>query len=192
MDKWPYIIIAFILFPLLSCASSYNVYRDNLVRGKDLMKQGQFEEARSYFVKASESQRLAESLAFAATASYNMNDLKAAERYIAEAEKQDGRGFSDLRIAGYKALIYLKEGKKSEGIRALQEYTTLYSHLYPLTNIKEVKAMVKDERIDLGRLETLLDEQITLYEDEVDQFQKTGTGFYDRPGTLRGGPMIRP
>lgn len=171
-------VVVFTLSALLSCASSYSVYRGNLVQGKELMRRGEFQEARTYFVKASEGQRLPESLAFAATASYKMNDVNAAERYITEAEKQDGRGFSELRIAGYKALIYLKEGRKSEGIKALQEYTTLYSHLYPLTNIEEVEAMVKEEKVDLRKLEVLLDEQITWYNDEVEQFQKTRTGFY--------------
>jgi tetratricopeptide (TPR) repeat protein len=171
-------VVVFTLSALLSCASSYSVYRGNLVQGKELMRRGEFQEARTYFVKASESQRLPESLAFAATASYKMNDVNAAERYITEAEKQDGRGFSELRIAGYKALIYLKEGRKSEGIKALQEYTTLYRNLYPLTNIEEVEAMVKEEKVDLRKLEVLLDEQITWYNDEVEQFQKTRTGFY--------------
>jgi len=178
--------MAFMLLALLSCATTYSVYSRNLSQGKDLMRRGQFQEARTYFVKAAESERLPEAFAFAATASYKMNDLGSAERYIADAEKADGRGFSELRIAGYKALILLKEGRKSEGMKALQEYTTLYSRNYPLINIEEVKAMIREDKVDISKLETLLDEQITRYEDEIDQFQKTGTGFYDRPSNLQG------
>jgi len=51
--------------------------------------------------------------------------------------------------------------------------------------------MKKKEKVDLGKLEVLLDEQITRYEDKREQFQKIGTEFYDRPGTLRGSPMGR-
>ena len=178
--------MAFMLLALLSCATTYSVYSRNLTQGKDLMRRGEFQEARTYFVKAAESERLPEAFAFAATASYKMNDLGSAERYIAEAEKADGRGFSELRIAGYKALILLKEGRKSEGMKALQEYTTLYSRGYPLINIEEVKVMIKEDKVDIGKLETLLDEQITRYEEEIDQFQRTRTGPYDRPSNLQG------
>ena len=182
MNKKLCIGMAFILLALLSCASTYSIYSRNLSQGKELMRQGKFQEARTYFVKAAESQQLPEAFAFAATASYKMNDLGSAERYIADAGNQDGKGFSELRIAGYKALIYLKEGKKVEGMKALKEYTTLYSRVYPLINIEEVEAMIKEDKVDLGRLEALLDEQITRYEDEIEQFQKTGTGFYDKGG----------
>jgi hypothetical protein len=178
MSKRLCVVMAFALSLLLSCASSYDVYRHNLVQGKQHMRYGEFHEAQTYFVKASESERLPEALAFAAMASYKMNDMEGAERFITEAEKSDGRGFSQLRIAGYKALIYLREGKKSEGMKALQEYATMYSHLYPLTTIEEVQAMVKTDKIDLEKLELLLDQQITWYEDEVEQFQKTRTGYY--------------
>ena len=182
MNKKLCIGMAFILLALLSCASAYSVKSRNHSQGKELMRQGKFQEARTYFVKAAESQQLPEAFAFAATASYKMNDLGSAERYIADAGNQDGKGFSELRIAGYKALIYLKEGKKVEGMKALKEYTTLYSRVYPLINIEEVEAMIKEDKVDLGKLEALLDEQITRYEDEIEQFQKTGTGFYDKGG----------
>ena len=188
MNKRLCVGMAFILLALLSCASTYSIYSRNLSQGKESMRQGKFQEAQTYFVKAAESQRLPEAFAFAATASYKMNDPGSAERYITDAEKQDGRGFSELRIAGYKALIYLKEGKKAEGMKALREYTTLYSRVYPLINIEEVEAMIKEDKVDLGKLETLLDEQITRYEDEIDQFQRTGTGFYDKG---EGGRSVR-
>lgn len=185
MNKKLGVGMVFILLVLLSCASTYSVYSHNLSRGKELMRQGKFHEARTYFVKAAESQQLPEAYAFAATASYKMNDLRAAERYIADAQKHDGRGFSELRIAGYKALIYLKEGRKDEGMKALQEYTTLYSRMYPLPSIEQVEAMIKEDKVDLVKLETLLDEQITRYENDIDQFQRTGTGFYDKGGDGR-------
>jgi len=159
---------------------SFRVYSQNLFQGKKEMRRGEFQQARIFFMRALENQRLPEALAFAATASYKMNDMQAAEGYITEAEKQTGRGVSELRIAGYKALIYLKEGRESEGMKALQEYTNLYSHLDPLMNIREVEAMVKKGRVDLGKLEALIDEQSAQYEDEMEQYLSTGTGFYGR------------
>jgi uncharacterized protein HemY len=160
----------------------YSVYSQSLFQGKRLLRQGDFLWARMYFTKALESQQWPEALAFAATASYKTNDVEAAERYIANAEKQTGKGVFELRLAGYKALTYLKQGRQSEGIKALQEYTAMYNHLDPLMNIREVEAMAIKERIDLQRLEALLDEQITWREDELEQYEKTGTGFYGRYG----------
>lgn len=99
---------------ILSCESptSYNMYRNNLVRGKEFMKRGEFEEARTFFVRASEIERLPESLAYAAIASYKIGDLPSAEYYIREADRQGGKGFSEVRIDGYKALILLKGGNQ--------------------------------------------------------------------------------
>lgn len=166
---------------ILSCESptSYTMYRNNLVRGRELMKRGEFEEARTFFVRASEIERLPESLAYAASASYKIGDLPAAEHYIREADRQGGKGFSELRIDGYKALILLKGGNQSDGLKALHDYVKFYSYLRPLTNIWEVEAMVTKQRVDIARLEAMLDEQITRYEDEVEQFQRSRTGYYD-------------
>lgn len=161
---------------------SYSVYSQNFFQGKRLLRQGDFLWARIYFTKALESKQWPEALAFAATASYKMNDIEAAERYIADAEKQTGKGVFELRISGYKALTYLKQGKQSEGMKALREYTAMYSYIDPLINIREVEAMAIKGRIDLERLEALLDEQITWREDEIEQYEKTGTGFYGRYG----------
>jgi len=188
MSKKLHIVILLALLIPLACASygAYRVYSSNLFQGKQLMKRGELQEARTHFEKALESERLPEAFAFAATTSYKLNDMKTAETYMLEAEKLNGRGVSNLRIAGYKALIYLKEGRSSEGMTALQDYIALYSNLYPLTSIEEVKLMIKKNKVDQSRLETLLDEQITWYEDEIEQYEKTGTGFYDKTGTFRG------
>lgn len=67
----------------------------------------------SNFVTALETLPLPEALAFAVTASYKINDLKAAEGYITEAEKKDTGSVTRLRIAGYKALVYLREGREN-------------------------------------------------------------------------------
>jgi len=159
---------------------SYRIYSQYLFQGKQHMKRGEFQKAQADFMRAVENQRLVEALAWAATASYKVNDLRLAERSIEEAEKQDTGSVNKLRIAGYKALIYLKEGRETEGIKALEDYSVLYSYLDPLMNIQEVRAMIKKGNVDLLKLETLLDEQITWHEDEIEQYEKTGTGFYGR------------
>jgi hypothetical protein len=111
-----------------------------------------------------------------------MNDMRAAEHYIADAEKMTGKGVFELRIAGYKALIYLKEGRQDEGLKALREYVALYNYLDPLMSIREVEAMAIKGMVNLSMLEALLDEQIIWREDEIEQYEKTGTGFYGRYG----------
>jgi len=161
---------------------SYSVYSTNLFQGKQLLKQGDFLWARAHFAKALESQKWPEAVAFAATASYKMNDMRAAEHYIADAEKMTGKGVFELRIAGYKALIYLKEGRQDEGLKALREYVALYNYLDPLMSIREVEAMAIKGMVNLSMLEALLDEQIIWREDEIEQYEKTGTGFYGRYG----------
>jgi hypothetical protein len=107
-----------------------------------------------------------------------MNDLRAAESYIGEAENAAGRNYWYLRIMGYKALILLKENKTGEGMAALKRYIDYYRLVYPMTTIDQVEDMWKSGRIDLKRLEVLLDEQITNYEQEVAQAVTTGTGYY--------------
>jgi len=64
--------------------------------------------------------------------------MKWADYYIREADRYDFKGLTELRIDGYKALIFIKEDNMSESCRALQEYTEFYSHLKPLMNIWEV------------------------------------------------------
>jgi len=59
-----YLLIAGILSFILACGpvTPFDFYNENLFCGKELMKRGEFEEARAYFVKASELQRLPEPL----------------------------------------------------------------------------------------------------------------------------------
>jgi len=176
-----YVLIAvFLSFTSCEPVTPLDFYGENIFRGKELMKKGEFEEARAFFVKASEIQKLPESLVFAAIASYKMNDMNRASYYIREADKYNNKGLHELRIDGYKALIFLRGDNKAEGFLALQEYIAFYSSLRPLMNIWEVEAMLKTRRVDLVKLEILIDEQVDRYEDETEHFQKTGTGPYGR------------
>jgi hypothetical protein len=175
------ILSAIIIFAAAAaCSATYQVYRDDLFEGRNLLNQGDYGQARDLFVKASTEEKRAAPFALAATASYKMKDLPAAEGFINEAEKMEGRAFFYLRIAGYKALIYFNENRKSEGLDALKKYLEYYRHLYPLMNIEDVEAMAKSGDIKLPELERLLDEQITTYERDVTQAVTMGTGFYSR------------
>ncbi len=176
---------------LAACTTTYTIYRSDISEGKNLLKQGEYARARALFVKASEQKRAAP-FAYAATASYKMNDLPAAEGYLKEAEKMEGRSYTYPRVAGYKALVFLKEGKQAEGLKALKTYIDYYKHLYPLTTIEEVEAMQKEGKVNQGLLESLIDEQVDTYESDVEQAITTGTGFYSTrvpPGVLIPRPM---
>ena len=161
-----------------SCATTYTMYRDDLFDGRQLLKQEKYGEARNLFLKASAEEKRAAPFAFAATASYKMNDLAAAEGYIGDAENATGRNYWYLRIMGYKALILLKEKKTDEGMTVLKRYIDYYRLVYPLTTIDRVEDMWKSGQINLTQLEVLLDEQITYYEEELAQAVPTGTGYY--------------
>lgn len=161
-----------------SCSTTYMAYRDDLFEGRQLLNQEKYAEARNLFIKASTEERRAAPFAYAATASYKMNDLAAAERYIGDAENAEGRNYWYLRILGYKALTLLKEQKTDEGMGALKRYIDYYRLVYPLMTIDQVEDMWQSGRIDLKILEALLDEQITNYEQEVAQAVTTGTGYY--------------
>jgi tetratricopeptide (TPR) repeat protein len=167
---------------LFSCSTANMAYRQDMFDGTNSLRQGEYEQARTYFVKAAEEQRDARSLAFIATANYKLNDLTTAESYLTEAEKLDQYGFSLLRISGYKALVLLKENRNTEGMEALKEYVGYYSHVYPMPSIEEVERMLKRGKVDMPALEKLIDEQVTTYEKDIDQYLTTRTGWYSRGG----------
>ena len=131
-------------------------------------------------LKASETERRPEALALAATASYKLDDLQASARYIAEAERAGKPGTFYFRIAGYKALILLREGEKEEGLKVLGVYIQTYKQAFDSDTLWRVERMWKRGTVDLPRLEALIDRQVTEYENAVDWFNKTHTGPFDK------------
>ena len=162
---------------LLACSTPYYTYKQEMFQGRRLLTMGEYAQARNEFVKAARTMPDSYSNAFAATASYKLNDMASAERFIQEAATLNGRGYSYLRILAYRALILLKEGRK-EGFDALRDYLAIYQNEYPLTSILKVEAMVRTGNVNLSLLEALLDEQLRTYEGDMDQFLSTGTGWY--------------
>jgi tetratricopeptide (TPR) repeat protein len=168
------------LFLLAACTSTYTAYKGHIHQGQGLLGEGNYKEARQSFLKAGEIEKEAMAYALAATASYKMNDLPAAGRYIKDAEQTKSKGFSELRTAGYKALILFKEGRKAEGLEALKEYIDYYRNNQPRLTIRQVQVMAAKGEVNLEKLEQYIDEQVNGYEEDVRQFQETGTGFLNK------------
>ena len=174
-------ILGFVfLMAACSSTSTFTTYQRDIVTGKQLLRQGDYPEARDAFLKASATDRRPEALALAATATYKLNDLQATAQYLAEAERAGKPGTSYFRITGYKALVLLKEGNKEEGLKVLGDYIQAFAKVSNPDTLPEVEYMWKKGTVDLPRLERLIDRQVTKYEDAVDWFAKTNTGPFDR------------
>ena len=176
-----YLVMLVALIGLTSCSTTYTIYGQDMFQGKNFLAEEEYEQARGDFLKAYQTLKNPDALVFAATASYKLNDLPAAEGYISDAEQSiKETSLYCLRMLGYKALILLKDLKRQEGMEALKVYLDNYRHLYPLTTINEVEKMMKQEKINMTLLEKLIDEQVKVYEDEVTQYLETNTGFLAR------------
>ena len=59
-----------------------------------------------------------------------------------------------------------------------------YGKEYGKEDLRDVRIMVRDNRIDLVALQNILDGQIRTYESDLEQFQRSGTGWFaQRYGT---------
>ena len=185
------ILVGVALFSF-SCSTPWSVYSDDMFHGKRLLREDEYAEARAHFVRAAEAQKWPAAYAFAATASYKMGDLPAAERYVSEAERLDGKDYSYLRVLGYKSLTFLKEGKEQEGRDTLQRYANLLRSASSPKGATSIQVWMRRQHTDLPALERMIDEQVSQYESDIEQYQSTGTGFYNRTGNYRGGLSINP
>jgi len=168
-----------LLFVILGgCAGPDNAARKSMFDGRRFLETGDYGPARQDFIKAAQIEPSAEAYAFAATASYKMNDLAGARRSIDEAQKLDGKSDYYLRILAYKALILFKEGKREEGLEALHAYHDRYKNYYPLENYEQVERILKSGRVNLVRLEGLLDDDVRRYESDIAQWYGEGTGYF--------------
>ena len=118
-------------------------------------------------------------MTYLAVIAYKEKDLEAAGKFIAGAEAAPPDTISSLRMYGYKALILLALNK-AEGMGALKEYIDRYDGLYPLESISDIKAMRESGRIDMPRLETIIDEQVKWYEQDMRLCIYDNVGFYCR------------
>ena len=175
-----------LLFLVSSCASfaTYSAYSRDMFEGKRLFKDQEYEKAQQFFQKAVDTIKDGASLTYLAITCYKTGNLDRAEQLIKEADKLDPYNYTHynythLRTKGYKALILLKKDK-NEGMAALKEYIDYYRRSDPLMTIKNVERMWRSGAIEMNTLETLIEEQVSWWENDVEQLYSTGTGFYDR------------
>jgi hypothetical protein len=89
---------------------------------------------------------------------------------------------------GYKALILLKEQNEEIGVPTLSQYLQAYKYVHSGPNVVGIEVMLRKKQFDLARLEAVIDEQVTGYENDMDQFLRTGTGYYDRANRGNSAP----
>ncbi len=176
-----------VLFVILSgCAGPDNAARKSIFEGRRALERGDWGPAREDFLKAAQVEPSPEAYAFAATASYRMNDLASAQRFVDEAQKLDGKSDFYVRVLAYKALVLLKEGKREEGLEALRAYHGYYKNYYPMKSYEQVERVLRTGQVDLPRLERVLDQDVRQYESDIAEYRGEGTGYfalkYGRPG----------
>lgn len=166
----------------VSCSAPYSAYRHALVQGHTLLRQQDYDGARKAFEDASRAMPDAEAYALASTASYKANDAAAAGQYIEQAERANGmKSFSAFRIMAYKALVLFRTGRDAEACNVLKDYTYAYSHAFISSNTSDIELVWKRQRVEnLAQLEKILDEDVGAYEESIEQFHSTGTGYFDK------------
>lgn len=185
------VLLGFLVFALglFACAETKQsaAYRSDVWNGKKLLDDGDYKQALDNFVRAAKTMPTEpQPYAFAAAGSYKLDDIEGASRYIQEAARLDKTGDARMRILGYKALILLKQGKEKEGLQALGDYVAAYQNEYGPQNVRPVRNMLRSGRVDLPALQRLLDEEITIYESDMEQYRRSGTGWF---ATRSGSPQ---
>ncbi len=166
-----------LLFALASCSSTGT--GTGIVEGKALLDEGKYPQAKSAFLKNGEDKADVVSLAFAATAAYKAKDIPEAARLLDAADKIRQQGGALLRIAGYKCLVLLAQGKETAGLDGLKRYIDLYNSLAATmvntaADTRDIEHMLRGRRVDMANLETIMDRQIDSYEEEYRQVSRAG------------------
>jgi len=175
-------IISLLLFAgACSTPTPYQIYSYDMLFGKDTLKNKEYTDARRYFQEASVAYKDSAPLIYLAAVEYKMNNIESAFIFLQEAEKAGIDRMLYLRTLGYKALILFRINRE-KGTAALRDYVNYYRHQYPLMSIEDVREMLQTGQIDNKRLDELIDEQVSTYEQEIDQFLSDGTGFYNGRG----------
>jgi tetratricopeptide (TPR) repeat protein len=159
-----------------SCSTTGSVYSKNIFIGKQLLKEKEYAEAGRHFQEAVLSIRDSASLTFMAIAEYKMGNLENAVKLIEEAAKGKPDLFYELRTSGYRAIIYMRQDKAA-GMAALRDYIDRYEHAYYLDTIRNLRKMANSGNVDEMRMENIIDEQITWYEKEMEEYLTNNVGF---------------
>jgi tetratricopeptide (TPR) repeat protein len=172
--------VALLSVILLGCSTTGMLYNVNMYEGKKMLKRNHSQEALEHFTLATQISPDADAYSYAAIAAFKIGYLDLAAQYLKEAEKSSGRSFAYLRIVGYKALIALKPGTTKAGLDALYDYIEVYRHSDPLINIEDVEDMWHSGKIDFPVLEKLIAEQITTYDNDIEDFLNNRGGWYEQ------------
>ena len=164
MKKALLLVLVVFAAGILGCSSmqQYSTYQTDMSKAKKMLDNADYKQALESFVDAAKAMpKEPDPYAYAATASYKLNNIEAASGYIRDAVQLNKSSDAYIRIPGYKALILLRQGRHKEGMDALNDYIQNYEQQYAARNVRDIKAMWRSNKIDLPTLEEDLDEGIT-------------------------------
>jgi tetratricopeptide (TPR) repeat protein len=189
VPRWGIILLLIALNLLCTaCSTTYYAYSQGMFYGTEALKRGDYTGAKRNFEEAYQKDKTPDALMYLAIIDYKTNNLDSAERLIREAETMGSGNYHYLRVLGYKALILLKR-YRDQGIEALDRYVAFYALCDPLMSINDVREMVRSGNIDMPRLESLIEEQASWFENDVELYWNSGVGYYDSRGAIIGGPF---
>lgn len=181
MKKALMLVLVVFAAGILGCSSmqQYSTYQTDMSKAKKMLDNADYKQALESFVDAAKAMpKEPDPYAYAATASYKLNNIEAASGYIRDAVQLNKSSDAYIRILGYKALILLRQGRHKEGMDALNDYIQNYEQQYAARNVRDIKAMWRSNKIDLPALEQYLDEGITTFESDMEMFRKSGAGWF--------------
>jgi hypothetical protein len=172
--------IGIVLFTCLFCScTTYNIYSRNVVAGKNLISEKKYDDATVYLGQAARYNVDGAAFTYLAVAAYRQGKLHEALGYVTSAEKSPPDMLTSLRMYGYKALILIGL-EDPGGTKALKEYTDRYEAFYPLESINDIKVMWRTGAVDLPRLAAIIEEQLTIHEQDLELYIYNNVGFYAR------------
>ena len=163
MNKRFFLCVIAVFLLVLGCATTEHLsnFADDMHRGRDLLKQGQYPTALASFLKANTYHPSAGALAFAAMAAYKMNDISLADSYLVQAHGQNADQVVTCIILGYWSLVRFSQGDEPGGRRELAAYIAAYKNLLPgSTIIRDAEFIAASASIDINRLQQSIDRQI--------------------------------
>jgi len=172
------IALALVACLLFSC-TTYNIYARQLGIGKNLLSEGKYDEARQHLSEAARYNVDGAAFTYLAVTAYRQHELGKALHYVTEAEKSPPDMLTSLRMYAYKALTLIAL-KDPGGMKALKDYIDQYAAFYPLESINDVKDMWRTGKVDLPRLEAIIEEELRQHEEDLELYLRNNVGFYSR------------
>lgn len=172
-------LVAVLFLQAAGCATPYQTHLSDFLAGRESLRKSDYTEAQRVFESAVKAFPSAGGYAFLAVTFYKLGDTASAANALDRARQFDAYGTYHLRIVGYTALIAVKEERPGSK-ETLKAYLDYYRLCQPLMSIDDVAAMANGEYMPLPLLESTIDLQIRTYENDVEQYEKFHTGFYDR------------